>query len=47
MGGEYLTSNSAIAYPFADNAQGFLYVMCIAFSISIVSAYVLWHRDMF
>ena len=36
-----------VPVPFADNAHGFLYVMCIAFSISIVSAYVLWHRDMF
>ena len=36
-----------VPVPFAENAHGFLYVMCIAFSISIVSAYVLWHRDMF
>ena len=31
-----------VPVPFAENAHGFLYVMCIAFSISIVSAYVLW-----
>ncbi len=36
-----------VPVPFADNAHGFLYVICIALSISIVSAYVLWHRDMF
>ena len=36
-----------VPVPFADNSHGFLYVMCIAFGISIVSAYVLWHRDMF
>lgn len=36
-----------VPVPFADNSHGFFYVMCIAFGISIVSAYVLWHRDMF
>ena len=36
-----------VPVPLADNPNGFLYVMILAFAISITSAYVLWRRDMF
>ena len=36
-----------VPVPLADNPNGFLYVMVLAFAISITSAYVLWRRDMF
>ena len=36
-----------VPVPLADNPNGFLYVMVLAFAISIGSAYVLWRRDMF
>ena len=36
-----------VPVPFAESSHGFLYVMCIAFGISITMTYVLWHRDMF
>lgn len=36
-----------VPVPFADDGHGFLYVMCIAFGISISGAYALWKKDMF
>ena len=36
-----------VPVPLAENPNGFLYVMVLAFAISITSAYVLWRRDMF
>ena len=36
-----------VPVPFADDGHGFLYVMIIAFCISISGAYALWKKDMF
>ena len=36
-----------VPVPLAEDPHGFLYVMVLAFAISITSAYVLWRRDMF
>lgn len=36
-----------VPVPFADDGNGFLYVMCIAFGISITGAVALWKKDMF
>ena len=36
-----------VPVPFAENPFGFAYIMVIAFTISVTSAYVLWRRDMF
>lgn len=36
-----------VPVPFADDSQGFFYVMVIAFVISVSGAYALWKKDMF
>ncbi len=36
-----------VPVPFEENGLGFLYIMGIAFTISISSAVILWRRDMF
>ncbi len=36
-----------VPVPFADDSQGFFYVMVIAFGISVSGAYALWKKDMF
>lgn len=36
-----------VPVPFAESREGFVYVMGIAFAISIMSALILWRRDMF
>ena len=36
-----------VPVPFSDDNHGFVYVMVIAFAVSISSAYVLWRRNMF
>jgi magnesium transporter len=36
-----------VPVPFEENGKGFLYIMGIAFTISISSAVILWRRDMF
>ena len=36
-----------VPVPFAEDGKGFMYVMVIAFGISISSAVILWRRDMF
>lgn len=36
-----------VPVPFAESGEGFVYVVVIAFAISITSAVVLWRRDMF
>ena len=36
-----------VPVPFEESSHGFLYVMIIAFGISITGAYALWKKDMF
>ena len=36
-----------VPVPFEENHNGFLYVMLIAFGISVSGAYALWKKDMF
>ena len=36
-----------VPVPFAEDGKGFMYVMVIAFGISISSAVILWRRNMF
>ena len=36
-----------VPVPFTENRFGFLYIMLIAFGISITGAYALWKKDMF
>ncbi|MBP3781284.1 MAG: magnesium transporter CorA family protein [Selenomonas sp.] len=36
-----------VPVPFTEDRYGFLYIMLIAFGISITGAYALWKRDMF
>jgi len=36
-----------VPVPFTDDNHGFLYIMLIAFGISITGAYALWKKDMF
>jgi len=36
-----------VPVPFEQDSSGFLYVMAIAFAISITSAVVLWRRNLF